>query len=139
MVKLRKYSLILGVLLLIGCSSTPLIIEKPIYISVPYQVVDTVKLIGDTIWYGGIINDKDTIGSVAVNPKSKTAVVNIQDTIKKIDTIKVEVPIEKEKVVQIISGFLPWWGEAILIIIGILLLVFINKKSSLINLIKGKN
>lgn len=61
--------------LLIGCGST-----TTIYVTEVDTVVirDTIQLAGDSIWYGGITNGSDTIGSLAVFPKSKKAIVDIK-------------------------------------------------------------
>jgi hypothetical protein len=145
MVKLKKYSFIfLGVLLLYGCS-TPTIIEKPYPVYIP-GVHDTILLAQDTVyvpsdsnayWEGNVEDSlKNVIGWLKVYYNKRIAELKLNP---KVDTIKVpiEIPVERDKVVQIISGFLPWWGEAILIAIGILLLSFINKKNNLLDLIKG--
>jgi len=118
-------------ILLIGCCSnleTIKIVEKQI----PYEICDTIPLIGDTIWYGGLTRDNDTIGSLAVNPESKTAIVNIKEKIKYKDSlIYVPKEVEKEKVIQTISGPLDWWGEGLLILFAVVLLVIQNKSKAL--------
>lgn len=127
--------IILGILL-IGCSSNRYIqkdIKAPIYIS---EIKDTIKLI-DTIyqteilWIGDIKDSSNSnIGKLTVNPKNKTANINID---KRIDTVKVSiidtVYQEKTNIIQVVSGLLPFWAEMILIFIAVVLLAISNKST----------
>ena len=117
--------------MLFGCSSTKIItVTKTDTIAVR----DTVHLVDtDSIWYGGIYSDKDSIGSVAVSPKSKTAIVDIKWL--KPDTIKVPVTDTKYLV---ITGFLermittfftamPFYWQILLIVLLMAMLFVIYK------------
>ena len=133
------------VLLLFGCSSTPVIVETPYPVFIP-GVHDTIYLSQDTVyaptdsnayWEGNVEDSlKNVIGWMKVYYNKKIAELKLNS---KVDTIFYPDTLyqDKTKVVQIISGLLPWWGEALLILIGAGLLALINKKTSIINLIKG--
>lgn len=134
---MKQLLIILSALLIAGCCSTK-VIEKPIAITVPYEVVDTVKLIGDTIWYGGITNHGDTVGAIAVNPKSKTAVVDIKDEINHTDTVYYEVPTSYPVLLdsfldRLLTTFftaMPFWQKLILILLaaGLIYIVYSIKR-----------
>jgi uncharacterized membrane protein len=82
-----------------------------------------VQLIGDTIWYGGITNGADTIGSLAVHPKSKKAEINIKWL--KPDTLYVPIEDTKylvitqtlEKVLTALLVAMPFYQKLIVLIL----------------------
>jgi hypothetical protein len=130
--KLKNLFSIILVVLLLGCSSTPQFIPVPHIDSI--YVHDTIPLYdtGD-VWIGGIYSGKDSIGSIAVSPKSKTAVVDIKWL--KPDTLIV--PIESTKYL-ILTGFLermittffsamPFYWQILLILLLIALLFVVFK------------
>ncbi len=127
--QIYKILFLLFVPLLLSCGTSNIITVTEIDTVI---IRDTIQLTEiDSIWHGGIYNDKDSIGSIAVNPKSKTASVNIKWL--KPDTIRINQDtlfIPQDNVIQIISGMLPLWAEIILIAVGVLLLAFVNKKTS---------
>lgn len=144
MVKLKKYSLILGVLLLIGCSSTPTIIEKPYPVYFPGSH-HTIELVQDTVnspidsnayWEGGVTDSlKKKIGWLKVYYNRKIAELKLHprtDTIIVRDTVYQK---GDKEIVETMIGLLPWWGEAVIILITIVLL-YLNKNTILINLMK---
>lgn len=115
----------------IGCGSTSTITVTEID---TIAVRDTVYLTdGDSIWYGGIYSDADSIGSIAVNPKSKTAVVNIKWL--KPDTVLVPIQDTKyiimsqtlEKVLSAMFIVMPFWQKLIVIIMLIAGLIIVYK------------
>jgi len=133
------------VLLLIGCSSTPTIVEVPYPVFVP-AIHDTIELVQDTVyapsdsnayWEGGVQDSlKNVIGWLKVFYNRKIAELKLNphtDTVK----VPVKVPVEKDKIIQVISGLLPMWAEAILIVVGIILLVFANKNTTILQALKG--
>lgn len=81
------------------------------------------QLIGDTIWYGGITNEADTIGSLAVHPKSKKAEINIKWL--KPDTLYVPIEDTKylvitqtlEKVLTALLVAMPFYQKLIVLIL----------------------
>ena len=114
-----------------GCGSTSTITVTEID---TIAVRDTVYLTdGDSIWYGGIYSDADSIGSIAVNPKSKTAIVNIKWL--KPDTVLVPIQDTKyiimsqtlEKVLSAMFIVMPFWQKLIVIIMLIAGLIIVYK------------
>lgn len=118
-----------------GCGSTSTITVTEID---TITVRDTVYLTdGDSIWYGGIYSDPsadgDSIGSIAVNPKSKTAIVNIKWL--KPDTVLVPIQDTKyiimsqtlEKVLSAMFVVMPFWQKLIVIIMLIAGLIIVYK------------
>ena len=133
------------VLLLTACSTAPTIIYKEVPYYVP-AVHDTITLLPDTVYaptdsnayWSGNVEDSlnNVIGWLKVYYNKKIAELNLyprMDTVIITDTLYQD----KTKVVQIISGLLPWWGEALLILIGAGLLALVNKKTNILELIKG--
>ncbi|MDY0083315.1 MAG: hypothetical protein RBR74_09055 [Ignavibacteriaceae bacterium] len=121
MVKLKNlFSIILLSIILYGCCSTSTITVTEID---TFSVRDTVQLIGDTIWYGGITNGADTIGSLAVHPKSKKAEINIKWL--KPDTLYVPIEDTKylvitqtlEKVLTALLVAMPFYQKLIVLIL----------------------
>lgn len=130
MAKLR-YSLIgLVVALLLGCSSAPTVIYVTEIDTI--AITDTVQLAGDSIWYGGIYNGSDSVGSLAVHPKSKKAIVDI----KWLKPDSVAIPINDTKyiflsktITDVLSAIflvIPFYQKLLLIIllIGALFIVY---------------
>jgi len=125
------FSIILLSIVLYGCCSTSTITVTEID---TITIHDTVQLTDlDSIWVGGIYSGKDSIGSIAVSPKSKTAVVDIKWL--KPDTLIV--PIESTKYL-ILTGFLermittffsamPFYWQILLILLLIALLFVVFK------------
>ena len=115
--------------LLFSCSSPSIIYVTEVDTIV---VVDTVQLAGDSIWYGGIYNGSDSIGSIAVHPKSKQAIVNIKWL--KPDSVAITVNDTKyivlsktiTDVLSILFVVMPFYQKLILIIllIGALFIVY---------------
>ncbi len=135
--KLNSLILFLLVPLLLSCGTSNIVTVTEIDTVIIHDTIHLIEI--DSIWHGGIYNDKDSIGSIAVNPESKTALVNIKwlkpDTIRIIKDSISFVP--QDNVIQVISGLLPLWAEIVLIAVGVLLLAFANKKTSIIDFIKG--
>lgn len=144
--RLAYKAYLLGIVLLLtifdGCGSTPAIIEREIKVPFETTIHDTISLRDtiinqDTLWSGQVIDSlNNVIGWLKVFYKNKIAELKL----KKADTVKTIIADtlykDKTKVVQIISGLLPWWGEGLLILFGIMLLVIQNKKISIIKWIK---
>lgn len=138
-VKLKKlYSrlafcyFILLVLLLLGCSSAPTIIT--VIETDTIAVHDTVHLSEiDSIWYGGIYSDKDSIGSIAISPKSKTAIVDIKWLRQ--DTVRITVESTKylmltgflERMITTFFTAMPFYWQILLIILLMAILFIIYK------------
>ena len=129
--KLKNLFSIIVVLLLFGCSSTPTIITVTEIDTITiHDVIPLIEI--DSIWYGGIYNGKDSIGSIAVSPKSKTAVIDIKWL--KPDTLRI--PIESTKYL-LLTGFLErmittffsampfyWQILLILLLMGLLFIIY---------------
>lgn len=115
--------------LLLSCSSPSIIYVTEVD---TITIQDTVQLAGDTIWYGGIYNGLDSIGSLAVHPKSKQAIVNI----KWLKPDSIAIPINDTKyiylsktivdVLGVIFTVMPFYQKLILIVmlIGVLFIVY---------------
>jgi hypothetical protein len=97
------YSLLLVVLLWlsVGCSSTPVMIEREVKVPYEVQIKDTITL-KDTVinyepvWTGEVVDSlNNVIGTLKVYYKRKLAELSIskKDTVTKIDTFFVEQPI----------------------------------------------
>lgn len=134
MVKL-KYSLILvGVLLLFGCSSTSTIVTKvdTVYITQP-AILDTILLydsliINDSTWYGKIRDSLDgEIGELTVYWKKKLASVKLKERIDTVFITKTDT-LKSTTTLETISGFLNWWEEAIVLMVAVLLLTWKAKR-----------
>jgi len=130
------YSLMLVLLLIFGCSSTPTVIEKPYPVYLP-GVHDTIPLAQDTVylpsdsnayWEGNVEDSLNNvigwlkvyynrkIAELKLNPRTDTVIVN--------DTI----PSEPVKIVETVYGILPSWAQIALMLIAGLLLYFSAKK-----------
>jgi len=143
--QVSKGFVLFTVLLLFGCSTAPTIIEKP-YPVYLLGIHDTIPLVQDTVylpsdsnayWEGNVEDSlKNVIGWLKVFYNRKIAELKLNP---KVDTLFYPDTLfqDKTKVVQIISGLLPWWGEALLILIGAGLLALVNKKTNILDLIKG--
>ncbi|MBK8609089.1 MAG: hypothetical protein IPL84_03880 [Chitinophagaceae bacterium] len=88
-------------------------------------IEDTTQLVdSDSLWVGLIHADGNSIGSLAVNPKSKKAIVNIKWL--KPDTVYYEVPTNNYMIVESIltrvleSAFLlmPWYYKVLLVLLA---------------------
>src|SRR5574343_1414367 len=130
-----KYSLILvGVLLLFGCSSTSTIVTKvdTVYITQP-AILDTVLLYdslitNDSIWYGKIRDSLDgEIGELTVYWKKKLASVKLKERIDTVFITKTDT-LKSTTTLETISGFLNWWEEAIVLMVAVLLLTWKAKR-----------
>lgn len=140
MFKSKLYFLVLGVLLL-GCSSTPTIIEKPYPVYLP-GIHDTIELKQDTIylptdsnayWEGNVEDSlKNVIGWMKVFYNRKIAELKLND---KMDTVYV--PIEQNKYMMLTSflermittffSTMPFYWQILLIFLMIGLLFVIYK------------
>jgi len=130
------YSLMLVLLLIFGCSSTPTVIEKPYPVYLP-GIHDTIPLAQDTVylpsdsnayWEGNVEDSLNNvigwlkvyynrkIAELKLNPRTDTVIVN--------DTI----PSEPVKIVETVYGILPSWAQIALMLITGLLLYFSAKK-----------
>lgn len=134
MVKL-KYSLILvGVLLLFGCSSTSTIVTKvdTVYITQP-AILDTILLYdslitNDSTWYGKIRDSLDgEIGELTVYWKKKLASIKLKERIDTVFITKTDT-LKSTTTLETISGFLNWWEEAIVLMVAVLLLTWKAKR-----------
>lgn len=118
---MKSVILILLSILLIGCCSTNTITVTEIDTVIVHDTIQLVEI--DSIWHGGIYNDKDSIGSIAVNPKSKTAIVKIKWL--KADTVFFEVPTTYpvildnflNRIIETFFRVMPFWQKLILIIL----------------------
>lgn len=120
---MKQLLIILSALFIAGCCSTELATITEID---TIAIRDTAKLADlDSVWVGPIRVNDDSVGSLAVYPVSKTAVVNIKWL--KPDTIFYEVPTTYP---VILDGFLnrlletffrvmPFWQKLILILMVI--------------------
>ena len=133
MVKQSFKLILVGVLLLFGCSSTSTITTiDTVYISQP-AILDTILLydsliINDSTWYGKIRDSLDgEIGELTVYWKKKLASVILK---QRIDTVLVtqKDTIKSTTVLETVSGFLNWWEEAIVLMVAILLLTWKAKR-----------
>jgi len=133
MVKQSFKLILVGVLLLFGCSSTSTITTiDTVYISQP-AILDTILLydsliINDSTWYGKIRDSLDgEIGELTVYWKKKLASIKLKE---RIDTVFItrQDTIQSTTVLQTISGFLNWWEEAIVLMVAILLLTWKAKR-----------
>ena len=125
------YFIVVVLLFLSGCSSTPQFITVTETDTI--LIHDTVHLRDiDSIWYGGIYNGKDSIGSIAVSPKSKTAIVDIKWL--KPDSVLIPITDTKylmfssiiERVLATMFTVMPLYQKLILIImlIGALIVIY---------------
>ena len=130
---MRVAILIILCILLLGCSGTKTITITEVDTVIVHDTIQLVEI--DSIWHGGIYNDKDSIGSVAVNPKSKTAIVKIRWL--KPDTVYFEVPTTYpvifdnflNRVIETFFKVMPFWQKLILIVmvIGIIYIIYLIK------------
>jgi len=133
MVKQSFKLILVGVLLLFGCSSTSTITKvDTVYITQP-AILDTILLydsliINDSTWYGKIRDSLDgEIGELTVYWKKKLASIKLKE---RIDTVFItrQDTVQSTTVLETISGFLNWWEEAIVLMIAILLLTWKAKR-----------
>jgi hypothetical protein len=104
-----------------------------------YLTQDTVYLPSDSnaYWEGNVEDSlKNVIGWLKVYYNRQIAELKLNP---RVDTVKVttEIPVQKDKIIQIISGLLPMWAEIILIAVGILLLAFANKNTTILQALKS--
>lgn len=132
--------------LLISCNSAPLIVETPYPVYIP-GIHDTIYLQQDTVyketdslayWEGNVEDSlKNIIGWLKVFYNRKIAELKLNprtDSVIVHDTIP---SIPKDNVVQVISGFLDWWGEILLILFGVVLLALQNKNINIFSYLKN--
>lgn len=118
---MKSIILILLCTLLLGCSGTKTVTVTEIDTVIVHDTIHLVEI--DSIWHGGIYNDKDSIGSIAVNPKSKTAIVNIKWL--KPDTVYFEVPTTYplifdnflNRLIETFFRVMPFWQKLIIILL----------------------
>jgi len=145
MLNLKWVSLFIVVLLL-GCSSTPIIIEREVQVPVLVPAVsDTVTLVDsvsviDTLWYGKIKDSLDSvIGDILVDCDKKIAAVKIYSRIDTIEVaypdtqwVKTTDPIENIvlRVIGSLMNALPFWQNLIIIVIlmGTVIIIIKIKK-----------
>ena len=104
-----------------GCCSTSTITVTEID---TIAIKDTAQLADlDSVWVGAIHNGKDSIGSLAVYPKSRKAVVNIKWL--KPDSVLVEIEDTKylvlsqtlEKILTATISVMPFWQKLLVLIL----------------------
>ena len=145
LISLKRTGIILSALLLLSCSSAPIIVETPYPVFIP-GVHDTIYLAQDTVyaptdsnayWEGNVEDSlKNVIGWLKVFYNKKIAELKLNphtDTLMIPDTLYVD----RDRPVQVLVGLLPWWGETLVIIFIAALLALASKKTNLLNLIKG--
>ena len=108
-----------ALLLLIGCSGSPRIIEREI--KVPYEIAvhDTIFLQDtvinqDTVWSGEIVDSlNNAIGWLKVYYNKKIAELKIskKDTVAIIDTVCIP---QNQNIVPAVVSALTWWEQIIL-------------------------
>lgn len=120
-------------MLLLGCSSTPIIHEVEVQVPVLVPAVsDTVTLVDsisviDTLWYGKIKDSLDSvIGDILVDCDKKIAEVKLYSRIDTVEVaypdtqwIKTTDPIENIvlRVIGSLMNALPFWQNLIIIVI----------------------
>jgi hypothetical protein len=125
------------ILLLIGCSGSPQLIEREI--KVPYEIAvhDTILLQDtvinqDTLWSGEVVDSlNNVIGWMKVFYKKKIAELKIskKDTIAIIDTVFIP---QNQNIVPALVSALTWWEQLILyggigVIISLLIVLRIKR------------
>lgn len=131
------------VLLIFGCSSTPIISNEVIHIDSTFvvpPVIDTLDITPnkDSTEYYGIIHNSqgDSIGFVIAKPAESQAIIFVQPDSLQIkivyidkDTCKEKTPDTKDSVFSLLN----WWEESIVfLIVGLLLLWKTKRKVPLI-------
>lgn len=109
---------IAAVLLLIGCSSTPTILEREIKVPVVTTIHDTITLRDtvinqDTLWSGEVVDSlNNIIGWLKVNPNKKAAELKIskKDTAVIIDTVFIA---RDQNMIPAVVDTLSWWEQLI--------------------------
>lgn len=127
---------LLMLLLLFGCSSSPVIVERIVEVPVYSPAVRDTIILQDTVtakdslWFGEV---KDSLGKVIGDLKvyyqKKIAELNLKaktDTITV--TVKDTVKVKEGQILETISGFLNWWEESIVILVAVLLLAWKAKR-----------
>lgn len=108
-------------IIIYGCCSTSTITVTEID---TIAIKDTAQLADlDSVWVGAIHNGKDSIGSLAVYPKSRKAVVNIKWL--KPDSVLVEIEDTKylvlsqtlEKILTATISVMPFWQKLLVLIL----------------------
>lgn len=124
-----KYVILLLLsIILYGCCSTSTITVTEVD---TISVHDTIALHEiDSIWHGGVYNGKDSIGSLAVNPKSKTAILDIRwlkpdSTVVLVESTKYIVLSQTlEKILTATLSVMPFWQKLlVLFLVGMALYV----------------
>lgn len=115
--------ILLVLVLLSGCSSAPIIIEKEIEVPVVVpEIRDTTILLRDTVfvkdsvWFGEV---KDSVGKVigdlTVYFQKKIASINIKpDTVLVPVIIRDTVSTDGDNLIPAVVGVLSWWEQTIL-------------------------
>ncbi len=113
-------AVVLSILTITGCGSTPTLITKEI--KVPYETTihDTIILRDtvinqDTLWSGEVIDSlNNEIGWLRIYLGKKIAELNLKkkDTLLVRDTILV--PNNKNNLIPIVASALTWWEQVIL-------------------------
>lgn len=126
----------LVLLLLFGCSSSPVIVEKIVEVPVYSPAVRDTIILQDTViakdslWFGEVTDSLGkVIGDLKVYYQKKIAELNLKaktDTITV--TVKDTVKVKEGQVLETISGFLNWWEESIVILVAVLLLAWKAKR-----------
>lgn len=126
----------LVLLLLFGCSSSPVIVEKIVEVPVYSPAVRDTIILQDTViakdslWFGEVTDSLGkVIGDLKVYYQKKIAELNLKaktDTITV--TVKDTVKVKGGQVLETISGFLNWWEESIVILVAVLLLAWKAKR-----------
>lgn len=106
-------------LLLIGCSGTPKILEREIKVPVVTTIHDTITLRDtiinqDTLWSGEVVDSLNkVIGWLKVNSNKKAAELKItkKDTAVIIDTVYIT---KEQNLIPAAVNTLSWWEQLIL-------------------------
>ena len=105
-------------LLLIGCSGTPTILERAIKVPVVTTIHDTIMLRDtvinqDTLWSSKVVDSLNTvIGWLKVNPNKKAAELKItkKNTAVIIDTVFIS---KEQNMIPVVVDTLSWWEKLI--------------------------
>lgn len=126
----------LVLLLLFGCSSSPVIVERIVEVPVYSPAVRDTIILQDTViakdslWFGEVTDSLGkVIGDLKVYYQKKIAELNLKaktDTITV--TVKDTVKVKEGQILETISGFLNWWEESIVILVAVLLLAWKAKR-----------
>lgn len=126
----------LVLLLLFGCSSSPVIVERIVEVPVYSPAVRDTIILQDTViakdslWFGEVTDSLGkVIGDLKVYYQKKIAELNLKaktDTITV--TVKDTVKVKEGQILETISGFLNWWEESIVILVAVLLVAWKAKR-----------